>query len=130
MRSKFRTALMSGGAATVAAVTVFGAATPAFAKVSDELSGPRAAQAGHAFRLTASVGNDGVVQPAWARLQVLGPHGRYQWVGTWHRLRVQDPNDESYSFTPTERHRGAVTFRVVLKGGYNFPTNTVKVAIR
>ena len=40
------------------------------------------------------------------------------------------PNDESYSFKPTEKHRGTVTFRAVLKGTYNFPTNTVKVAIR
>ena len=130
MPSKFRTALMSAGAVTVAAVTVFSAATPAFAKVGDDFSGPRAAQAGHAFRLTAWLGNDGGVEPAWVRLQVLGAHGRYQWVGTWHRLRVQDTNDESYSFTPTEKHRGAVTFRAVFKGAYNFPTNTVKVTIR
>lgn len=77
--NKFRTALMSAGAVT-----------PAFAKVGADFSGPRAAQAGHAFRLTVSVGDDAGAQPAWARLQVLGAHGRYQWVGTWHRLRVQD----------------------------------------
>jgi hypothetical protein len=130
MRNKLRTALMSAAAVTVAAVTVFSAATPAFAKVGADFSGPRAAQAGHAFRLTVSVGDDAGAQPAWARLQVLGAHGRYQWVGTWHRLRVQDRNDESYSFTPAEKHRGAVTFRAVLRGTYNFPTNTVKVAIR
>ncbi len=130
MRNKFRTALMSAGAVTVTAVTVLSAATPALAKVGSDFSGPRAVQAGHAFRLTVSVGDDADAQPAWARLEVLGAHGRYQWVGTWHRLRVQDQNDESYSFTPTEKHRGTVTFRAVLKGTYNFPTNTVKVAIR
>jgi hypothetical protein len=130
MRNKFRTALMSAGAVTVAAATVFSAAPPAFAKVGDDFSGPRAALAGHPFRLTVLVGDDAGAQPAWARLQVLGAHRRYQWVGTWHRLRVNDPNDESYAFTPTEKHRGAVTFRVVLKGTYNFPTNTVTVAVR
>ncbi len=130
MPNKFRTALMSAGAVTVTAVTVFSAATPAFAKVGAEFSGPRAAQAGHAFRLTVSAGDDAGAQPAWARLQVLGAHGRYQWVGTWHRLRVKDQNDESYSFTPAERHRGTVTFRAVLRGTYNFPTNKVTVAIR
>ena len=130
MPSKFRTALLSTGAVTVTAVTVFSAATPAFAKVGAELSGPRAAQTGHAFRLTVSVGDDAGAQVAWARLQVLGAHGRYQWVGTWHRLRVKDQNDESYSFTPAEKHRGTVTFRAVLRGTYNFPTNTVTVSIR
>jgi hypothetical protein len=118
MPDKFRTALMAAGAVTVTAVTLLSAATPAFAKVSAEFSGPRAAHAGHAFRLTVWAGDDAGAQPAWARLQVLGAHGRYQWVGTWHRLRVKDQNDESYSFTP------------VLKGTYNFPTNTVTVAIR
>jgi hypothetical protein len=110
MRNKFRTALMSAGAVT-----------PAFAKVGADFSGPRAAQAGHAFRLTVSVGDDAGAQPAWARLQVLGAHGRYQWVGTWHRLRVQDQNDESYSFKPTEKHRGTVTFRAVLKARTTSP---------
>lgn len=121
---------MSAGAVAVTAVAVFSAATPAFAKVGDDLTGPRAAQAGHAFRLTAWVGDDAGAQPAWVRLQVLGANGRYQWVGTWHRLRVRDANDESYSFTPAEKHRGTVTFRAVFKGTYNFPTNPVKVAIR
>ncbi len=130
MPNKFRTALMSAGAVAVTAVTVFSAATPAFAKVGAEFSGPRAAQAGHAFRLTVSVGDDAGAQPAWVRLQVLGAHGRYQWVGTWHRLRVKDQNDESYSFMPAEKHRGTVTFRAVLRGTYNFPTNKVTVAIR
>ncbi len=130
MPDKFRAALMSAGAVAVAAGTVFSAATPAFAKVGAEFSGPRAAQAGHAFRLTVSVGDDAGAQPAWARLQVLGSHGRYQWIGTWHRLRVKDQNDESYSFTPAEEHRGTVTFRAVLRGTYNFPTNTVRVVIR
>jgi hypothetical protein len=129
MRNQFRTALMSAGAVTVT-VTVFGAATPAFAKVAADFSGPRAAQAGHAFRLTVTAGDDAGAQPAWARLQVLGAHGRYQWVGTWHRLRVKGQDDESYSFTPTGKHRGAVRFRTAIKGTYNFPTNTVTVAIR
>jgi hypothetical protein len=130
MPNKLRTALISAGAVTVTAATVFSAATPAFAKVSDDFSGPSTAQAGYAFRLTVSVGDDAGAQPAWARLQVLDAHGRYHWVGTWHRLRVQGQNSESYSFTPTEEQRGTVTFRTVLKGTYNFPTNTVTVAIR
>jgi hypothetical protein len=130
MPNKFRTALISAGAVTVTAVTVFGAATPAFAKAGAFFSGPHTAKVGHAFRLTVSVDDDYRAQPAWARLQVLDAHGRYQWLGTWHRLRVTDPNDESYSFTPTEKHRGTVTFRAVLKGTYNFSTNTVRVAIR
>ena len=130
MPNKFRTALMSAGAVTVTAVTVFSAATPAFAKVGAEFSGPRAAQAGHAFRLTVSVGDDAGAQPAWARLQVLGAHGRYQWLGPSHPLRRTGPWTESYVFTLTEGHRGTVTFRAVLRGTYNFPTNKATVAIR
>lgn len=130
MANTLKAALMSAGAVAATAVTVSSAATPAFAKMSAEFSGPRAAQIGHAFRLTVSVGDDASAQPAWTRLQVLGAHRRYQWVGTWHRLRVKDRNDESYSFTPAEKHRGAITFRAVLRGTYNFPTNTVTVVIR
>lgn len=130
MPNKFRTALMSAGAVVVTGVTVFSAASPAFAKSSTELSGPRAAQAGHAFGLTVSVGDDAGAQPAWTRLQVRDAHGQYQWVGTWHRLRVKDMDDESYSFTPTEKHRGTVTFRAALRGAYSLPTNTVTVDIR
>src|SRR5581483_277166 len=129
MPNKLRTALISAGAVTVTAVTVLSAATPAFAKVGDDFSGPRTAKVGHAFRLTESVGDDAGAQPAWVRLQVLDAHGRWQWIGTWHRLRVQDESDESYSFTTTEKHRGTVTFRAVLKGTYHWATNTVRVAI-
>ncbi len=130
MPDKFRTALVAAGAVTVTAMTVLSTATPAFAKMSAEFSGPRAAHAGHPFRLTVAAGDDAGARPAWARLEVLVAHGRYVWIGTWHRLRAQDEYDESYSFTPAEQHRGDLTFRVVLKGTYNFPTNTVTVAVR
>ncbi len=130
MPAKLRTALMSAGAVAVTAVAVLSAATPAFAKMSDQLSGPRAAQVRHVFRLTVSVGDDGGARPASARLQVLGAHGRYQWLGTWHRLRLTDPDDESYAFTLTESHRGTVTFRAVLSGAYALTTNPVTVVVR
>jgi hypothetical protein len=133
MPTKLRTALMSAGVVAVTAAGVLSATTPAFAKMDDRLSGPPAAQVGHAFRLTVRVGDDGGARPAWARLQVRGAHGGYQWLGTWHRLRLTDPADpdeESYVFTPAENHRGPVTFRAVLSGGYALTTNPVKVIVR
>jgi hypothetical protein len=130
MPARLRTALMAAGAVAVTAAGVLSAATPAFAKMDDHLSGPRAAQVRHAFRLTVSVGDDGGARPASARLQVMGAHGRYQWLGTWHRLRLSDPDDESYAFTPTETRRGTVTFRAVLSGAYTLTTNPVTVAVR
>jgi hypothetical protein len=60
---------------------------------------------------------------------LLGAHGRYQWSGTWHRLRLTDPWDESYAFTVTENHRCTVTFRAVVSTGYAI-TNPVTVVVR
>ena len=129
MRVKLSTALVSAGAAAVTAVAVLGAATPAFAKSDTQLSGPRAAAERHAFRLTVSVGDDAGARPASARLQVRGAHGRYQWLGPWHRLHRTNPDGESCAFTLTENHRGPVTFRAVVNGGYAV-TNPVTVVLR
>ena len=129
MATKLRTAVLSAGVAAVTAAAVCGAAGPAFAKSGTQLTGPRVAQARHAFRLTVSVGDDAGAKPATARLQVLGAHGRYQWLGPWHQLRRTNPWSESYVFTLTEGHRGTVTFRAVLNGGYA-TTNAVRVVIR
>ena len=129
MPARLRTALMSAGAAAVTAVAVLGAATPAFAKSDTQLSGPRVVHARHAFRLTVSAGDDGGARPAQARLQVRDAHGRYHWLGTWHRLRLTGRYHESYAFTLTESHRGTVTFRAVVSGGYAI-TNPVTVVVR
>ena len=129
MATKLRTAVLSAGVAAVTAAAVFGAAAPAFAKSGTRLTGPRVAQARHAFRLTVSVGDDAGAKRASARLQVLGAHGRYQWLGPSHPLRRANPWSESYVFTLTEGHRGTVTFRAVLNGGYA-TTNAVRVVIR
>jgi len=128
MPAKLRTAVMSAGAAAVTAVAVLGAATPAFAKSDTQLSGPRVAHAGHAFRLTVSVGDDAGARPALARLQVADARGHYHWLGAWHRLHVTSRNDASYAFTLTENHRGAVTFRAVVSGYAT--TKPLKVAVR
>ena len=69
------------------------------------------------------------VSGAGVYLQVLGAHGRYQWLGPSHPLRRTGPWTESYVFTLTEGHRGTVTFRAVLNGGYA-TTNAVRVVIR
>jgi hypothetical protein len=117
-------------ACVATAVTVTGvAASPAFAKSDSVLSGPRTARAGHAFRLTVSIGDDAGAKQASARLQVRGAHGRYHWYGTWHRLRRTDQWDESSTITVTERDRGRATFRAVVGGGYA-TTNIVTVAVR
>ncbi|MGH3245770.1 MAG: hypothetical protein ACRDOI_06090 [Trebonia sp.] len=129
MPAKLRTALVSAGAAAVTAAAVFGAATPAFAKSNTQLSGPRVAHARHAFRLAVSVGDDAGAKPALARLQVRDARGRYQWFGPWHRLRLTGAYDESYAFTLTENHKGPVTFRAVVGGGYAI-TNPVTVVVR
>jgi hypothetical protein len=129
MLAKLRTALVCAGVAAATAVAVSGAATPAFAKSNTELTGPSVANARHAFSLTVAVGDDGGARPARARLQVLGAHGRYQWSGTWHRLRLTDFWDESYTFTLTENHRCTVTFRAVVSTGYAI-TNPVTVVVR
>ena len=129
MTARFRTVLISAGAAAVTAVAVLGTSMPAFAKSYTQLVGPRVAQQRHAFRLTVLVGDDAGPQPAWARLQVRGARGQYAWLGTWHKLRVTDPDDESCAFTLTESQRGADTFRAVVTSGYAI-TNTVTVAVR
>jgi hypothetical protein len=129
MSTKLTTALASAGAAVVTALAVFATATPAFAKSGTELTGPRVAHVRKAFHLTVSVGDDGGAKPARARLQVRGAGGRYHWFGPWHRLRLTDPDDESYVFTLTENHRGGATFRAVVSSGYAI-TNPVAVAVR
>lgn len=129
MAAKLRIALLSAGTAALTAAAALGAAAPAFAKSSTELSGPRAVQAGHAFRLTVWVGDDAGAEPASARLQQLGADGRYHWLGPWHRLRLTDANDESGTFTLTEGHRGTLKFRAVISRGYAI-TNPVHVAVR
>ena len=129
MRAKLKSALVSAGVAAVTAVALVGAATPAFAKSDTDLSGPRVAHARQAFRLTVSVGDDGGARPAWARLQLLGAHGRYQWFGTLERLHVTSRNDESYAFKLAENRPCTVTFRAVVTGGYAI-TNPVTVVVR
>jgi cation diffusion facilitator CzcD-associated flavoprotein CzcO len=129
MPARVRTALLSAGAAAMTAAAVLGAVTPAFAKSDTQLSGPRAAQARHAFRLTVSVGDDAGARPASARLQQLGAHGQYRWYGPWRRLRLADRDDETCAFTLTENHRESTTFRAVISGGYAI-TNTVQVVVR
>ena len=129
MPSKLKTALVSAGAAAVAATALFGAATPAFAKSDTQLSGPRVAHVRHAFQLTVSVGDDAGTRPAEVRLQVLGAHKRYQWFGPSHRLHPTNHWDESYAFTVTENYRTTVTFRAVVSGGYAI-TNPVTVVVR
>lgn len=129
MPAKLRTVLVAAGAAALTAVAVFGAAAPAFAKSNTQLSGPHVAHARHAFRLTVSVGDDGGARAAQARLQVQGAHGRYQWLGPWHRLRLTDRSDESYAFTLTENRSCTATFRAVVSGGYA-TTSPVTVVVR
>ena len=129
MPARVRTALLSAGAAAMTAAAVLGAVTPAFAKSDTQLSGPRVAQARHAFRLTVSVGDDGGARPASARLQQLGAHGQYRWYGPWRRLRQADRDDETCAFTLTENHWESTTFRAVISSGYAI-TNTVQVVVR
>lgn len=128
MAAKLRTAVVSAGVAAATAVALFGAASPALAKSDTSLSGPRIAQVRHAFRLTVWVGDDAGARPAAARLQVLGAHGRYKWLGPWRQLHRTNPWSESYVFTLTEGHRCTVTFRAVLRGGYA-TTNAVRVIV-
>jgi hypothetical protein len=129
MRANLRSALVAAGTLALAATAVLGAATPAFAKSDTQLTGPRAAQPGRAFRLTVTVGDDAGAHTAWTRLEQLGPHGRYQWRGTWHRLHLMDRDFEWYVFTPIESRRGTATFRAVVSNGYAV-TNPVKVVVR
>jgi hypothetical protein len=117
MSANLRAGLAAAGVGAVAAVAVLGGATPAFAKASEMLSGPRVAHVHHAFQLAVQVGDDGGAKHASARLQVRGAHGGYQWLGSWHQLRSTDqqpPDWETYSFAVTENHPGTYTFRAVI----------------
>jgi hypothetical protein len=131
MPTRLRSALapVAAGVAAAAVVCAFTAGTPAFAKSTTTLSGPGTARVGHAFQLTASVGDDGGASPAWARLQVLGAHGRYSWYGSWQRLRLTSADFESCTFVVTEWHRGPETFHAVINHEYA-PSNTVTVVAR
>ena len=116
MSAKLKSGLASAGVGVVAVVAVLGGSTPAFAKASETLSGPRLAHVQRAFQLAVQVGDDGGAKHASARLQVRGPHGAYQWLGGWHQLRgtgQQPPDWETYSFSVTENHPGTYTFRAV-----------------
>jgi hypothetical protein len=115
------------GAATTVAVLGITAGT-AFAKSDSLLSGPRVAHAGHPFRLTVVVGDDGGARPALARLQIRDARGHFHWYGTWHWLHRTDYSDESFAFTLTERHRGPETFRAVITRYAT--TNAVTVVVR
>jgi hypothetical protein len=132
MSGKVKTALATAGVGTVAAAVILGGATPAFAKSSETLSGPRVASVRHPFHLAVWVGDDAGAKPTLSRLQVRGPWGGYRWLGTWHKLRGsggQDPDDEAYSFTVTEYHRGTYTFRAVFTAEY-LTTAPVTVVVR
>jgi hypothetical protein len=129
MRTKLRTAGISVAVGAAAAAVTLGVATPAFAKSDTWLSGPRVAQARHAFRLTVSVGDDGGAQKAFARLQVRGAHGQFQWYGGWEKLHLTNQWSEDCTFTVTDSHRGTETFRAILTG-YYAPTNFVTVVVR
>lgn len=124
-----RKAALAGTAGAAVTVTLLGiAATPAFAKSDSTLTGPRTVIAGHPFRLTVSVGDDGGARPARARLQIRDGHGHFHWLGTWHQLRRTSYPDESWTFTLVNPHRGAKTFRAVITGYAT--TNPVTVTIR
>jgi hypothetical protein len=132
MPGKLKTALATTGVSAIAAAAILGGAAPAFAKSSETLAGPRVASIRHPFHLAVWVGDDAGAKSAWSRLQVRAPRGGYQWLGTWHKLHGfgrQDPDDEAYSFTVTEYHRGAYTFRAVFSSGY-LPTAPVTVLVR
>jgi hypothetical protein len=129
MPARLRIAVASAGAVTLTAVAVLGAASPAFAKSDTRLSGPPVAPARHAFRLTVSVGDDAGARPARTRLQLLGPRGRYQWLGPSQPLRPTGREHESYTFTLTESRRGTFTFRAVVGSGYAV-SNPVTVVVR
>lgn len=111
------------------AATLLGlAAAPAFAKSDSALSGPRTAQARHAFRLTVTVGDDAGARPTRARLQIRDAHGNFHWYGGWQRLHRASRLDETTTFSVTGQQRGPETFRAVAAGYAT--TNAVTVLIR
>jgi hypothetical protein len=131
MTAKLRTTLAAAAVSGIAAAAVLGGATPAFAKSSETLAGPRAALVRHPFHLVVWVGDDGGARPAMSRLQVGGQHRGFQWLGAWHRLvstGEQPPDWETYSFTVIENHPGSYTFRAVITG--YMATNPVTVIVR
>jgi hypothetical protein len=131
MPAKPKTVLTTVGVSAVTAASILGGATSAFAKSTETLAGPHVASVRHSFGLAVSVGDDAGAKPAWSRLQLRGPQGRYQWLGSWHKLRGsgrQDRNDASYTFTMTENHRGTYTFRAVITGYLS--TSPVTVSVR
>jgi hypothetical protein len=129
MLARLRTVLVSAGTAAVTAVAVLGVATPAFAKSDTHLSAPRVAHAGHAFRLTVWVDDDGGARTALTGLQLRGADGRYRWFGAFHTLRRTNRWHESFTFTVIENHPVIVTFRAGVSGGYAI-TNPVTVVVR
>jgi hypothetical protein len=131
MSAKLKTTLMTTAVSAVAAAAILGGATPAFAKSSETLAGPREALARQPFHLVVWVGDDGGAKSAVSRLQVGGPRGGFQWLGGWHRLLstgTQPPDWETYSFTVTENHPGSYTFRAVITG--YLTTNAITVIVR
>jgi hypothetical protein len=105
---------MFAGAGAVSVAMVLGGAAPAFAKSDTTLTSSRVAHVPNAFRLTVLVGDDAGAHAASARLQVSTGHGRFQWYGTWHRLHRTDYFNESCTFTVTDGHNGAETFRAIV----------------
>ena len=123
--------LAAAGISAIAAAGILGGATAAYAKSSETLSGPHVTRAGHPFRLTVLVGDDGGARPASSRLQVLGPHG-YRWLGTWHKLHLTGgmrPADfEQWTFTVKENHPGEYRFQAVITG--YLTTSPITVVVR
>jgi hypothetical protein len=124
--------LAAAGVSAIAAAGILGGATSAYAKSSETLSGPHVTRAGHPFRLTVLVGDDGGARPASSCLQVLGPRGGYRWLGTWHKLHMtggmQPPDFEQWTFTVKENHPGEYRFRAVITG--YLPTTPITVVVR
>jgi hypothetical protein len=133
MPAKLKTTLATAGVGAIAAAAILGGATPAFAKSSETINGPRVVRAGQAFRLTVQVGDDGGARPASARLQVRGPRGGYRWSGIAQKLRLtgaQPPDWEQCSFTVAENHPGTYTFRAVFTGNQYLPAGPITVTVR
>jgi hypothetical protein len=130
MGARLRIALVSAGTAAVTAAAVLGAAAPASAKSETWLSAPRVVHARDVFLLTAWVGDDSGARPALVRLQVLGAHRRYQWLGQWQELHRTDHWDESSVFMLAEDHRGTVTFRAVVSDGYAVTSPVTVLVVR
>jgi hypothetical protein len=130
MPAQLKTTLAAAGVGAMTAAAILAGATPAFAKSSETLAGPHVALVRQPFHLVVWVGDDGGAKSASSRLQVGGPRGGLQWLGTWHKLLstgTQPPDWESYSFTVTENQPGSYTFRAVITG--YLTTNPVTVVV-